>query len=148
MVNFFMGSITPKVWEPLHYGTPSRWSSRLPCMGVRRNLSRGGATSTFCLSFSCCWRCNANAPSWNALPFLNHNDNAPCYGNSRKNRASLAQQCFFFIYASFHTVQNYKAYHYQQSLSRSIFYQRSELSSGSLQQTVLCFCRGAWHCQN
>ena len=28
-----------------------------------------------------------------------------CYGSSRKNRASLAQQCFFFIHASFHTAQ-------------------------------------------
>ena len=26
-------------------------------MGVRRNFSRGGVTSTFCLSFSACWRC-------------------------------------------------------------------------------------------
>jgi len=28
-----------------------------------------------------------------------------CYCSSRKNRASLAQQCFFFIHASFHTAQ-------------------------------------------
>jgi len=28
--------------------------------GVRRNISSGGAKSTFCLSFSGCWRCNAN----------------------------------------------------------------------------------------
>jgi len=29
-------------------------------MGVRRNFSRGGAKSTFCLSFCGFWRCNAN----------------------------------------------------------------------------------------
>jgi len=28
-----------------------------------------------------------------------------CYGSSRKNRASFAQQCFFFIHACFHTAQ-------------------------------------------
>ena len=32
----------------------------------------GGATSNFCLSFSGCWRCNANGCSQNALPFLPH----------------------------------------------------------------------------
>jgi len=31
-----------------------------------------GATSIFCLSFSCCWRCNANGRSQNALHFLPH----------------------------------------------------------------------------
>ena len=30
----------------------------------------GVETSTFCLSISGCWRCNANARSQNALPFL------------------------------------------------------------------------------
>ena len=29
-------------------------------MGVSRNFSRRGAKPTFCLSFSGCWRCNAN----------------------------------------------------------------------------------------
>jgi len=48
---------------------------------------QGVATSTFCLSFSCCWWCNANSRSHNALPFLHHNENAPCDGNCRKNRA-------------------------------------------------------------
>jgi len=45
-------------------------------MGVHRNFSRGG-TSTFCSSFPCCWRCNANACSQNALPFLHHNEYVP-----------------------------------------------------------------------
>jgi len=81
-------------------------------------------TSTFCFYCSYSWRGNANARSQNALPFLHHNENASCYGNSRKNRASSAQQCFFFIHVPFHAVQNYEAYRYQQSLSRSIFCQR------------------------
>jgi len=37
-------------------------------MGVRRNFP-GGATSTFCLSFSGYWRYNANGCSQNALLF-------------------------------------------------------------------------------
>jgi len=31
-----------------------------------------GATLIFCLSFSGCWRCNANGLSQNVLPFLPH----------------------------------------------------------------------------
>ena len=46
-------------------------------MGVRRNFSRGGAKSTFCLSFSGCWRYNANRCSQNASLFLQHKENAP-----------------------------------------------------------------------
>jgi len=46
-------------------------------MGVRRNFSRGGATSTFCLSFSGCWRCHENGRSQNALLFLHHKENLP-----------------------------------------------------------------------
>jgi len=51
-------------------------------MGVRRNFSRGGAKSTFWLSFSGCWRCNANGRTRNASPFLHHKENVQCYGNS------------------------------------------------------------------
>ena len=61
----------------------------LATTGVRRNFSRG-ATSTFCLSFSGCWRRNANRRSQDALPFLHHKENAPCYGRSPKWSASLA----------------------------------------------------------
>jgi len=46
-------------------------------MSVRRNFSTGSATSTFCLSFSSCWRCNANGSSQNALLFQHHKENAP-----------------------------------------------------------------------
>jgi len=42
-------------------------------MSVRRNFSRG-AKSTFCLSFSDCWRCNANGHI--------KKGNVQCYGNS------------------------------------------------------------------
>jgi len=45
-------------------------------MGVRRNFSRGG-TSTFCLSFSGCWRYNENGRSQNAFLFLHHKENSP-----------------------------------------------------------------------
>jgi len=43
---------------------------------------QGGAKSTFCLSFSGSWRCNANRRTQNASPFLHHKENAQCYGNS------------------------------------------------------------------
>jgi len=46
-------------------------------MGVRRNFSRGGAASTFCLYFSGCWCYNANGCSQNAVLFLHHKQNAP-----------------------------------------------------------------------
>jgi len=38
-------------------------------IGVSRNFSKGGAKSTFRLSFSGCWRCNANGCTQNASPF-------------------------------------------------------------------------------
>jgi len=50
-----------------------------------------GETSKFCLSFLGCWRCNANGRSQNALTFLHHKENAPCYGNS--NKKALRWQC-------------------------------------------------------
>ena len=78
-----------------------------------------GEKSTFCLSFSGCWRCSAHGRSQNVLPFQHHNENAPCYGNSTKN-ALRWQQCFFFTHASFDTVENYVANCYQQLLSRFI----------------------------
>jgi len=43
------------------------------------------ATSTYCLSFSGCWRCSANGHPQNALLFLHHKENALCYVNSHKN---------------------------------------------------------------
>jgi len=45
-------------------------------MGFRRKFSRG-ATSTFCLSFSGCWRCNENGRSQNSLLFLHYKENSP-----------------------------------------------------------------------
>jgi len=36
-------------------------------MGVRRNFSREGATSIFCLWFSSCWWCKANGRSQNVV---------------------------------------------------------------------------------
>jgi len=38
-------------------------------MGIRCNFSRG-ETSTFCLYFAVCWRCNTNGRLQSALPFL------------------------------------------------------------------------------
>jgi len=40
--------------------------------GHQQTFFQGEATSKFCLSFSGCWRWNANGPSQNALPFLPH----------------------------------------------------------------------------
>jgi len=45
-------------------------------MVVRRHFSRG-ATSTFCWSFSGCWRCSANGRSQIAFLFLHRNENSP-----------------------------------------------------------------------
>jgi len=45
-------------------------------MSVRRNFSRGDATSTLCLSFSGCWWCRANGCSQNASRFLHRKENA------------------------------------------------------------------------
>jgi len=43
-------------------------------MGVRRNFSRWVAKSTFCLSSSGCWRCNANGRAQTASLFLHHKE--------------------------------------------------------------------------
>jgi len=63
-------------------------------MGIGRYFSRG-AKSTFCLSFSGCWRYNANGRSQNSLPFQHHKEHAPCYGNSPKICASSAAMLLF-----------------------------------------------------
>jgi len=52
-------------------------------MGVCRNFSKR-EKSTFCLSFSGFWRCNASGRTQNALLFLHHKENAQCYGNGCK----------------------------------------------------------------
>jgi len=44
-----------------------------------------GATLTFCLPLSDCWRRNPNGRSQNGLPLLHHKENTPCHGNSNKN---------------------------------------------------------------
>ena len=74
------------------------------------------AKSTFCLTISGCWRYNANGCSHNALPFLHHKENDPCYGNSPKN-ALRWQQRFFS-----HRIKGRDLVSYcnQQSLSRCI----------------------------
>jgi len=72
----------------------------LGSMGVRRKQRRH-----ICLTFSGSRRCNAHGRSQNALSFLFHKENALCYGNSHKNYASLAQQCFVFGYATFRSGQ-------------------------------------------
>ena len=46
-------------------------------MGVRRNFSRGGQRRHFAYPFSGCETCNANGPSQNALPFLDHEETSP-----------------------------------------------------------------------
>jgi len=54
-----------------------------------------GAKSTFCLSFSGCWRRNAHGRSQNALSVQHHKENAPCYGNSPQKCGSLAAMLLF-----------------------------------------------------
>jgi len=75
---------------------------------------QGWAKSTFCFSFSGCWRYNADGRSHNALPFL----------SPQIKCAMLRQMHFVGSNISFHTVQNYVTYCYQQSLSRCINYHR------------------------
>jgi len=49
----------------------------LICMGVGRNVSRGGGQRRrFVYHFSGCERCNTNGPSQNASPFLHHKENS------------------------------------------------------------------------
>ena len=87
----------------------------------RRGLSQKffqGGTSIFCLSLSGCWRCDANGCSQNALSFLYHQENAPCYGNSHKNCASFAQQCFVFTDAFSLLYKSTLLHRNQQPLSR------------------------------
>jgi len=52
-------------------------------VGIRRIFPEG-KTSTFGLSFSGCWRCNAIGHTQNAFTFLYHKAIAPSYGNSHK----------------------------------------------------------------
>jgi len=73
-------------------------------MDVRRNFS-GGGKSTFRLSFSGCWPCNANGRSQNALPIQHHKENAPCYGNNPKKCAWLAAMLLFHSYFFSHCVK-------------------------------------------
>jgi len=66
-------------------------------MDVRRNVSREGANSAFCLSFSGCWWCSAHGRSQNALPFQHHKENAPCYGNSPKKMPFVGSKASFSL---------------------------------------------------
>jgi len=51
------------------------------------------------LYISGCGRYNASRHSHNALPFLHHKENDPCYANSPKNAcASLAAVLLFTLY--------------------------------------------------
>jgi len=70
-------------------------------LGVLRNLSGGGAKSTFCLSLSGCWRCNANRRTQNASPFLHHKKNAQCYGNSCIARVFPSEKTLHLANVSF-----------------------------------------------
>jgi len=54
-----------------------------------------GETLPFYLSFSGCWRYNADGGSQNALPFLHHQENSICYSKSHKNCASLTAMLIF-----------------------------------------------------
>jgi len=72
----------------LHYKYKQHRHRRL------QNFFYLSAKSTFCLPISGCWRCSSNGRSHKALPFLQHKENYPCYGNSPKN--ALRWQHGFF----------------------------------------------------
>jgi len=56
--------------------------------GRLNHFSRGDNIGL--LPFLGCYRCNVNGCSQNSLPFLNHKEKSPRYGNSRKKCTSLA----------------------------------------------------------
>jgi len=75
-----------------------------------------------------------------------------CYGSSRKIRASLAQQCFFFIHASFHTTQ-YKTTKFTTISSHCLAAFSTKVSAfsthmrqnaydrnGTFEDLLLCYC--------
>jgi len=66
-------------------------------MGVRF-FSRG-ETSPIWLSFSDCWRCNANGRSQNALPFLHFEVNAVCYDHGRRDKFFQVRKSWIFPWA-------------------------------------------------
>jgi len=57
----------------------------------------GWATLTLCYPFQVDNYSNANGRSQNALPSLHHKENALCYGNSHKKRASFAAMLLFML---------------------------------------------------
>ena len=70
------------------------WKTYTSSMGARRNFPEG-ETSTLCLSFSDCWRCNANGRSHNALRFLHRIENCTMLRQQSQKYAICMQQCFF-----------------------------------------------------
>jgi len=73
----FAGKKQPKHVEKM----PETWKNSSQKHGRLQKLFQI-ASSIFCLSSPCCWRYNANARSQNALPFLHHNEIAPCYAGA------------------------------------------------------------------
>jgi len=92
--------------------------SCLPCACVPplwKRFRNPRETSIFCLFFSACWRHNANGQSQNALPFLQHKENALCYVAAIVTNIALRWRSnAFFTHASFHTEQSYMTYRCQQ----------------------------------
>jgi len=74
-------SATRRGDKPRNSSRP-RYLFFVPRHGRPQKFFRDGAKSTFRLSFSACWRCNANGLAQNASPFLHHKENAQYYGNS------------------------------------------------------------------
>jgi len=116
-------------WKKPMFWIFSQYSSQLvpAAMGVRRNFSRGVqhpqcsypfqvADDTMQLDVHKIW------------PFPHHKQNTQCYGNSHKNRTSLAAPLLSKQYKTAWLTP----YRYQQSLPRCISCQRS------LHSTVTC----------
>jgi len=74
--------------------------------GRPQKFFQGEATSTYCLSFSSCWRYNANGRSYCAVSFLHQKGNYPWHGNSHKKCALLAVivNCITIIYTRAHNL--------------------------------------------
>jgi len=87
-----------------------RWAATLLAIsGIRASAEifpGGGAKSTFCLSFSGCWRCNAHGRSQTLYPF-NTTKKMPRVTATVPKNTLRWQQCFFFTQTSFHAVENY-----------------------------------------
>ena len=109
-------------------------------MGVRRNFPRG-ETLTFCLSFSGCWRWNANGRSQNASlstskKILYVTAAATASLTLTMDFLNLWNNCYRFTHA-FHTASNYVVLSAKMSVFRSAVLPQVSLQKKSLDSQQL-----------